>query len=80
MMLKAQKRSKVPPMQGRFSMCHSILKKAIGHLSDATIGNDVRRIHIFDTWNKLQIKAEVEEVKILNDAFVKRTLYDHEKK
>ena len=25
MMMKAQKRSKVPPMQGRFSMCHSIL-------------------------------------------------------
>ena len=67
---KAQKKSKVPPMQWRFSMCHSILKKAIGHMSDATIGNDVRRIHIFDTWNKLQIKAEVEEVKILDEVMM----------
>ena len=37
---------------------------------DATIGNDVRRIHIFDTWNKLQIKAEVEEVKILDEVMM----------
>ena len=64
--MKAQKRSKVPPIQGRFSMCHAIFKKTIAHLGEDEIGKDVRRIHMFDAFNKLQIKTEEENLKILD--------------
>ena len=46
-------------------MCYSIFKKSFGHISDATIGNDVRRIHAFDSWCKIQIKAEVENNELI---------------
>ena len=46
-------------------MCYSIFKTSFGHVSDATIGNDVRRIHAFDSLWKIQIKAEVENNKLI---------------
>ena len=46
-------------------MCYSIFKNSFGHISDATIGNDVRRIHAFDSLCKIQIKAEVENNKLV---------------
>ena len=47
-------------------MCHAIFKKTIAHLGEDEIGKDVRRIHMFDAFNKLQIKTEEENLKILD--------------
>ena len=44
-------------------MCYSIIKQSYGHISDDTVGADVRRIYAFHNWRKIRIKMEVEKDK-----------------
>ena len=50
-------------------MRHAIIKESYGHISDDTVGNDVKRIHAFASWCKVQIKMEVDNDKLIERGY-----------
>ena len=50
-------------------MCYGIVTTSVEHSDDSTVATCVRRSHAFDRWNKIQIKMEVENDKLIEPMY-----------